>query len=66
MIKIVDSLIFVEGKETTDPVLIGYAMLDFVDNIELFKAKSIQDYLLDHGSNDEIINNKIRELEGLK
>lgn len=31
--------------------------------IELIKAKAIQDYLLDHGANDEEINTRVRELE---
>lgn len=74
MIEIVNGRVFVEGKETIDPTLIGYAMLDFAESvendfslkdIELIKAKGIQDYLLEHGSNDEKINNKIRKMEGL-
>lgn len=31
--------------------------------IELLKAKAIQEYLLEHGANDEKINTKVRELE---
>ena len=31
--------------------------------IELIKAKAIQDYLLDHGHNDEKINTKVRDLQ---
>ena len=31
MIEIVNGRVFVEGKETIDPTLIGYAMLDFVE-----------------------------------
>jgi hypothetical protein len=31
--------------------------------IELIKAKAIQDYLLGRGANDETINSKIRELQ---
>ena len=74
MIEIVNGRVFVEGKETIDPTLIGYAMLDFAESvendfslkdIELIKAKGIQDYLQEHGSNDEKINNKIRKMEGL-
>lgn len=30
--------------------------------IELIKAKAIQEYLLKHGSNDEAINDHIKEL----
>lgn len=30
--------------------------------IELIKLKAIQDYLIEHGSNDEVINGKIREV----
>lgn len=32
MIEIVNGKIFVEGKETVDPTLIGYALLDFAEN----------------------------------
>ncbi len=32
------------------------------NQIELIKLKAIQDYLLDHGSNDEVINKAIREV----
>lgn len=31
--------------------------------IELIKAKAIQDYLLGRGANDEAVNDKVRELE---
>lgn len=31
--------------------------------IELIKAKAIQEYLLLHGTNDEQVNSKVRELE---
>ncbi len=31
MIEIVNGRVFVEGKETIDPTLIGYAMLDFAE-----------------------------------
>lgn len=31
MIEIVNSRVFIEGKETVDPVLIGYAVLDFAE-----------------------------------
>lgn len=31
--------------------------------IELIKAKAIQDYLLEHGANDEKINTKVRDLK---
>jgi len=31
--------------------------------IELLKAKAIQEYLLERGANDEKINTKVRELE---
>lgn len=36
------------------------------ENIELKKLLAIQDYLQEHGSNDEKINKKIRELQGFK
>jgi len=31
MIEIVNGRVFVEGKETIDPALIGYEMLDFAE-----------------------------------
>jgi hypothetical protein len=31
--------------------------------IEIIKLKAIQEYLLQHGANDEEINDKLRELE---
>ena len=31
--------------------------------IELIKAKAIQDYLLGRGANDEEVNDRVRELE---
>jgi hypothetical protein len=34
MIEIVNGRIFINGKETIDPVLIGYAMIDFVESME--------------------------------
>jgi len=34
--------------------------------IELIKLEAIQNYLLDHGSNDEDINDAILVLRGLK
>ena len=34
MIEIVNSRVFIEGKETVDPVLIGYAVLDFAESQE--------------------------------
>lgn len=33
-IEIKDGRIFVEGKETTDPELIGYSMLDFAESTQ--------------------------------
>ena len=41
MIEIVNGHIFVNGKETVDPVLIGYAMLDFAENMEKDSMKII-------------------------
>lgn len=32
-IEIVNNRIFIDGKETVDPVLIGYALLDFAESI---------------------------------
>lgn len=34
MIEIVNGRVFVEGKETTDPTLIGCAVLDFAESQE--------------------------------
>ena len=31
MIEIVNGRVFVDGRETVDPTLIGYAVLDFAD-----------------------------------
>ena len=34
MIEIVNGRVFIEGKETVDPTLIGYALLDFAETQE--------------------------------
>jgi len=34
MIEIVNGRVFVEGKETVDPTLIGYAVIDFAETQE--------------------------------
>lgn len=34
-------------------------------HIEMERLLAIQEYLLEHGANDEIINDKIRELKNL-
>lgn len=34
MIEIINGKIFIDGKESVDPVLIGYALLDFAETIE--------------------------------
>jgi len=34
MIEIVNGRVFVDGKETVDPTLIGYAVLDFAETQE--------------------------------
>lgn len=34
IIEIVNGRVFVEGKETVDPTLIGLALLDFAESIE--------------------------------
>lgn len=41
MLEIVNGRIFVNGKETVDPVLIGYAMLDYAENMEKDGVKII-------------------------
>lgn len=73
MIEILGGRVFVEGRETTNPTEIGYAVIDFAENvqgafslsnIEIIKAKAIQNYLLQHGSNDENVNSDVRRLEG--
>ncbi len=33
MLEIVNGRVFVDGKETVDPTLIGYAVLDFAENM---------------------------------
>lgn len=70
MVEIKNGLVYVDGEVTQDPTLIGYAVLDFAEQkhnnsneIELIKAKAIQEYLLGRGANDENINDKIRKLE---
>jgi hypothetical protein len=34
MVEIVNGSIFIEGKETIDPTLIGYAIIDFAESQE--------------------------------
>lgn len=34
MIEIINGRIFIDGKESVDPVQIGYALLDFAQTIE--------------------------------
>ena len=34
MIEIVNGRVFIEGKETIDPTLIGYAIIDFAETQE--------------------------------
>lgn len=34
MLEIANNRVFVDGKETVDPVLIGYAVLDFAETQE--------------------------------
>ncbi|MBY0486526.1 MAG: hypothetical protein K2P85_04970 [Flavobacteriaceae bacterium] len=34
MIEIINGRIFIDGKESVDPVQIGYALLEFVQTIE--------------------------------
>jgi len=41
MIETLNGRIFIEGKETVDPVLIGYAILDLVENSKSFQIKPI-------------------------
>jgi hypothetical protein len=38
-IEIVNNRIFIDGKETVDPVLIGYALLDFAESTDGDKFK---------------------------
>jgi hypothetical protein len=70
MVEIKNGLVYVDGEATQDPELIGYAVLDFAEQkqnnsneIELIKAKAIQEYLITRGANDEKINDRIRKLE---
>lgn len=66
--------IFINSQETKDPEFIGYSIIDAVENennivitntteIELQKQLAIQDYLLNHGANDENVNDKIKHLK---
>jgi len=41
MIEIVNGRVFVEGVETTDPVLIGYAIIDFAETQEKDSMKIV-------------------------
>ncbi len=34
MIEIINGCVFIEGKQTINPELIGYAMLDFAETLE--------------------------------
>ena len=34
MIEIINGRIFIDGKETVDPTLIGYALLDFAETTQ--------------------------------
>lgn len=34
MIKIIDGIIYVDDKRTTDPELIGYGLLDYVETLK--------------------------------
>jgi hypothetical protein len=70
MVQIKNGLVYVDGEVTQDPILIGYAVLDFAEQKqndsneeELIKAKAIQEYLLGRGANDENINDIVRKLE---
>ncbi|RKS00427.1 hypothetical protein [Flavobacterium sp. 102] len=40
-IEIINNRIFIEGKETIDPVLIGYAVLDAVENSTASQSKTM-------------------------
>ncbi|AUC15423.1 hypothetical protein BTO06_09850 [Tenacibaculum sp. SZ-18] len=47
--EIINKKIFIEGKETRDPQLIGFAMLDLLDNYDevsiIFKNKETNDFV---------------------
>lgn len=47
MIKVDNGRIFVEGKETTDPTLIGYALIDAVEqgNVIICTDKDIDEII---------------------
>ncbi|MGV3695520.1 DUF3850 domain-containing protein [Flavobacterium sp.] len=41
----------------------GYCAFSFETNDDLNKLEAVRDYLLEHGANDEKVNDKIRELK---
>lgn len=43
MIEIVNGRVFIDGKETVDPILIGYAVLDLAESIEVKSFKLVID-----------------------
>lgn len=47
MIEICNGRVFVEGVETVDPTLIGYALLDFAENNDKSKIKIPTGILID-------------------
>jgi hypothetical protein len=57
-----------QSNEDTEKEL--YDLEQFIfkiqDNVEFQKLVAIQDYLLEHGTNDEKINDKIRKLQNIK
>lgn len=57
MIEIVNGRVFVEGKETIDPTLIGYAIIDFAESQENDGSKIVikeQDVSIQSSLNTEL------------
>lgn len=61
MIEIVNGRIFVEGKETVDPVLIGYAVLDLAEN-SIIDLSTIKEKYLSYIENKNHRKTQEREM----
>jgi len=58
-------------KQLTFQGFTGEELFEFVsfiqrETIEIAKLEAIQKYLLEHGANDENVNDRIFELKGIK
>lgn len=61
MIEIVNGKVFVEGKETVDPLLIGYAVLDAAENA-VIDISSIKEKYLEYIKNKNFRKTQEREM----